>query len=450
VLANLAGGESILWNLGDLNFEKRLLDSRGGTRSVTIVDVNSDGLLDIILTKQFAAPSYWQNMGNRTFEFVPLPGVDNYAYALDWADLDGDGDLDLVTGSYNAELERVLRDTFLFSDKGGVFYYENQGGQFVPTRLAEQSQALVVILTDLNNDHRPDIAVGNDFGLADGYWTHTQHGWQPFQPFTVTTHSTMSFDVGDINNNGRSEFFATDMNPIPGEARYMWQPILASIKPAEAQIVANVLQLPTPNHYVNQATQFGVAATGWSWSGKFGDLNSDGYLDLYVVNGMIAEDLLPDLPRHELVEKNQVYRNGQGREFIAAPEWKLDSTASGRGMSMADLDNDGDLDIVVNNLASPAQLFENQLCGGNNLIVELHHEEAANTYAIGAQLTLVTSTGAYTRTVHATSGYLSGDPARLHFGVPLDIQHLEIRWDDGEVTQLDSLVANQLVKVTRR
>lgn len=450
VLANLSGGETILWNKGNLVFEKQILPSGTGTRGVTTVDVDGDGWLDIVLTKQFSAPSWWRNTHQRNFELTPLKGVTNYAYVLNWADMDQDGDLDLVTGSYNAELEKVLRDTFLFSNKGGIFYYENRDGEFVPTRLSESSQALAILLIDLTGDFQPEILVGNDFGLPDMFWTSQNSVWTPFRPFAVTTHSTMSYDAGDINNDGRMEIFATDMMPYADEADYVWQPIFEAIRPAEAQVMENVLQIHA-GAYVNRAAEMGLQASGWSWSGKLGDLDSDGFLDMYIVNGMIAEDLFGHLPDGELVEKNQVFRNWAGQRFVLVPTWNLESTASGRSMSMADLDQDGDLDIVVNNLRSPAQLFENQLCTGNHLIVELAQPETANPYALGAWVRLHTSTGIYTREVRAAAGYLAGEAVQIHFGFPdqSQLHALEIRWPDGEVSRMDLSTPPLLLKIIR-
>src|SRR5690606_30111211 len=104
----------------------------------------------------------------------------------------------------------------------------------------------------------------------------------------------------------------------------------------------------------------------------------------------IAENLFRHLPHGELVEVNHTFRNrGDGR-FVPAPEWQLGSTASGRGMIMADMDNDGDLDIVINNLRNSAELYENQLCSGASLQVALHWPDSANTRAIGAQVWLRT------------------------------------------------------------
>jgi hypothetical protein len=183
---------------------------------------------------------------------------------------------------------------------------------------------------------------------------------------------------------------------------------------------------------------------------QVGDLDSDGFVDLYVVNGMIAVDLFWYLPYDELIEENQVFRNIDGIGFTQAPEWGLNVTDSGRGMTMADMDNDGDLDIVVNNLMSASQLFENQLCGGNNLTVDLRQPESTNLDAIGSQVILHTSTGIYQREVRASSGYLSGDPSRIHFGFPeiSQIYYLEVIWTDGEIDRIDDIDANTHLEIT--
>lgn len=220
----------------------------------------------------------------------------------------------------------------------------------------------------------------------------------------------------------------------------------------DPQVMENVLQArDNQGRYFNLAASLGINGTGWSWAARFGDLDNDGYLDLYIVNGMIEEKIFGHLPNHELVEENQAFRNEDGWRFTAMPQWQLNSTASGRSMGMADLDADGDLEIVVNNLRSPAQLFENQLCGGDNLQVELDWPQSQNRQAIGAQLILHTSTGIYTRDVRAASGYLTGDPPRVHFGFPAAAQlvKLEVRWPDGQVSIVEKLELDSLLQLTR-
>jgi hypothetical protein len=374
-----------------------------------------------------------------------------------WGDVNGDGTLDLVTGSYDAELNLQPGGSFLFSDGAGIYYYAHHGDSFLPKRLAPKSQALVIALFDANADGRPDILVGNDFNVPDQAWLQTGSEWQAATPFAKVSQHTMSFDWGDIDNNGSFELFATDMKPYDIDVQTManWLPLMAAMRrvpQADPQITQNVLQvLGSDRRFHNQAVERGLDASGWSWSGKFGDLNNDGSLDLYIVNGMIDSDLLNHLPSGELVEENQAFRNWGDGTFAPAPEWGLGSTASGRGLSLADLDGDGDLDAVVNNLRSPAQLFENQLCGGAGLEVDLHWSTSANTHALGAQLILSTSAGTYTRDVRAGSGYLSGDPARIHFGIPhgATIDRLDIVWPDGSVSGLATPIANTLLSITR-
>jgi hypothetical protein len=145
------------------------------------------------------------------------------------------------------------------------------------------------------------------------------------------------------------------------------------------------------------------------------------------------------------------FQNDGRGAFTPAANWGLGSLASGRGMSMADLNGDGKLDIVVNSLQSPAQIFENRLCGGVGLEADLFWPQSQNTRAIGAQLALHTSAGTFYRDVRAVSGYLSGDAPQIHFGVPQGAiaQRLEIRWPDGKISSIANPAAQTLISVTR-
>jgi hypothetical protein len=458
VLGNLNGANTLLWNEGNLTFRTQEIAPTGRTRAVNIVDVDGDGWHDIVLTTQTGTPSYYHNNRDESFSFQAFTDVDRPAYNLNWADVDIDGDLDLVTGSYDAELMLLQRDNFLFGDGAGIIYYENQAGTFIRTRLADQSQALAIWLSDLNSDGSIDLVIGNDFSVPDQTWTYSNGEWRETVLFDVTAYSTMSFDIGDLNNDGTAEFFAADMHPYHTDPETLraWQPVLDDLATVplpqnNRQVLENVLLQHIDEGFNNVASNLGVVATGWSWSSKFGDLDNDGYLDLYVVNGMAAQELFEQLPNYELVEANLAFRNNGGTGFVPAPEWELGSMDGGRGMSMADLDNDGDLDIVVNNLNTPAQLFENDLCGGDSLQVELNWQGVQNHYGIGSVITLYTSSGTYTRDVRAASGYVSGDPTHVHFGFPQDseLYRLEVRWTDGEISVIDSFDSSNRLIVTR-
>ena len=455
VLANLDAPNTILWNEGGLTFRKESM-AHGRSRAVNIVDFDGDGWQDIVFTRQMSRLTFWRNPGAADtpgFDEIDMPSVWEKAYTMSWADMDIDGDLDLVIASYDTEFNK---DDIHGAGGGGVGYYENQDGILASTNLIYTAQALALLLVDVNEDGRLDILVGNDFFLQDHVWLRVDDGWLRADPFLTTAMNTMSYSAGDLNNDGHLALFSGDMKPYATDEETLaaWQPVMEHMAPivGDAQIIENVLQVRNADGtFNNRGADSGLAATGWSWSAKFGDLDNDGFLDFYVVNGMTAEELFGHLPNNELIEENLVFRNQGAGRFAPMPDWGLNSLSSGRGMSMADMDGDGDLDIVVNNLLAPAQLFENRLCGGDTLAVDLFWPARKNTRAIGARLVLHTSTGNYTREIRAASGYLSGDPARVHFGFPSDsqLEQLEVIWPDGEVSRVDSVMPNYWITITR-
>lgn len=458
VFGNLDGPNTLLWNEGGLKFRKELFGEEN-SRAVSFVDVDGDGRLDVVVTLDSGRLNYWHNEGNKVLTRRILPGAGRPAYAMNWGDTDRDGDLDMVTATYDAGLLTDRGNEYLIGGGGGVTAYENRDGRLRGTALATEAQGLALLLPDVNEDGRLDIVVGNDFNVKDMMFENTDEGWVRSRPFVQTTHSTMSLDVGDVHNDGRMELFATDMkpyDPTDAEVAVAWAPLMADMMmehdPYDPQVMENVLLvLDDSGFFYNVSEAAGVDGTGWSWSGRFGDLDQDGWLDLYVVNGFAEERLLAHLPNHELVEENQVLRNdGRGR-FVERPDWGLASDRGGRSMVMADMDGDGDLDIVVNNVRTAAQLFENQLCGGKSVIVDLQQEGVQNRNAIGARVVLHTSQGDLTRIVTAGSAYLSSGPNEVHFGLGEDVVvgRAEVVWPDGAVSVLPEIVAGTRVHVTR-
>jgi hypothetical protein len=449
VLGGHDGQDTLLWNEGNLRFRWEAF-AAGQTRAVNIVDVDGDNWLDIVLTRHDGAVDYWRNVGadaaipGTEFVQTPLAGVVSPAFAMSWGDPDGDGDLDLVTASYDS-------DPTASTGPGEVVYYDNQGMTFVPVVLSSSAATLALAFFDANRDGLPDILAANDGLAPDRAWLREGDGWAEAQPFIQTTLSPRGFAWGDLDNDGLFELLTTGASADPQTLTAWASFATANSEPtANEQATGNVLQTDAAiNRYVNQAALWGIDATGWSWSGQFGDFENDGYLDLYIVNGMMGADLFADLPGQELVEENQVFHNNNGHGFIPVPEWDLASTRSGRGMVVADMDNDGDLDIVVNNLRSPAQLFENRLCREDFLEVDLRWTQSSNTRGLGARLTLYADTGVYLRDVHSASGYLSGNPSRVHFGFPVGatLQFLEVRWPDGTVTLISDLAPNTFIEI---
>ena len=319
-LANLSGESSVLWNLGNLEFEREPL-IEGRFRHVVIVDVTSDGRNDVVLTTGVGRPLAMVNTGQGPsaadmFERAEITGLDTYTYSMAWGDLGGDGDLDAVTGAYNAELTVARRLTL--GDKGGVGLFENENGAYTHTQLAEESQALAVRIGDINGDGHADIYVGNDLATPDYIWFASEKGWEQATPFSQTAFSTMGVDSGDIDNDGDLDMFATDMKPMDDKPETLsaYEGVIADIEASpdtdNIQIPENVLLVAGKSGYSSAAPSFGIEATGWSWSGLFGDLDNDGFQDLYVVNGMVADTLFGHLPDANLIEPNQAFSRWAG------------------------------------------------------------------------------------------------------------------------------------------
>ena len=460
VLAGLDQKPSILLNMGNFKFDKYELDAYG-TRGVYSVDIDGDGILEIVFTHAGNHPSLWKiNMHSSDIQFGRVPNKKFIGrfnpYSLAWANLDEDDDLDMVGASYNAELIARGLGTPV---GGGVFLYKNINGYFKAYHLASHSQALGLLIFDLDSDGLKDIFVGNDFGTPDMVLSKKFGYWSEIKIFKTTTANTMGFAIGDVDNDGIYEIIATDMKPF--KENPIWIPPLTGTGSMQSddgiQFLSNTLYFKVDDnnyHYIDLGKERGVDATGWSWSVQFGDLDNDGFLDLYIVNGMHNEDLFDHLPGNELIEKNQVFKNNGKGHFISKDEWNLDSTKSGRGMSIADLDNDGDLDIVINNYDDYSYIYENNVCKGDAIEISLHWNGSKNSKAIGSELQLVTKNHKYYRLMEVNSGYISSIPARVHFGVgdidKEDILYLRIIWPDGKVSKIDSLTKNKYFKIYRQ
>lgn len=451
VLANLSETSSILENRGGLDFVRHELEP-GRFRGVAILDLTGDLANDIILTTGIGPPVLFANPANDNldrFERVRLEGIRAATYSMAWTDLGGDGDLDVITGSYNAELS-LLRNTPVLGEDTGVVLHERTSNGYVTERLSDTAQTLALITTDTDGDRQADIVVGNDLATPDMVWRATDDGLEASSPFVTSSYSTMSYDSADIDNDGNLELFSTDMKPASPDDRY--REVEADLAAAPVvdniQIPENVLVTTGDDSWTNMASGEPISTTGWSWSGLFGDLDNDGQQDLYVVNGMRSEGLFGFLPDARLIEENQAFRNVDG-SLTPTPEWGLAAADGGRGMAFADMDADGDLDIIINNLDAPSRLYENQLCG-NSVTVSLGWTGTENVDALGSTVVATSPTSTWTREITSSRGYLSSGPPVAHIGLGDESTvDIKVTWPDGAVSSILAVSASTHITITR-
>src|SRR3989338_5497790 len=455
-LVNFIGNSSIFWNKGDLKFEKEDFPISKG-RSVNLIDYNGDAQIDIFITIFNSTPKLFENKlaDKKTVFSKTKMDFMNYSFSSDFGDIDLDGDLDLVLSSYDVELGDVINDYKKGSNIYGVSWYINENDSFRQKLfLAHRSNALVTTLFDIDNNSYPDIFVGNDMEINDYAFLCYEVGCTLKKIFNKTSFFTMSYYFGDIENDGDYDVFSSDMLLYEPELKKKMLEDQAHEPEYPSQVKRNTLQVNRNGLFLEDAEARGIDATGWSWSSKFADINNDGFLDLYIVNGMLKNYMASNLEEKNkgLIEENFMLINNGSGYFYNDKSLGLNSTKGGRGMSFADLDNDGYLDIVVNNLLDNASIFVNNLCNENEFVeFELRQPNSKNVYSIGAKVILNTSLGTLTRTIRSSSGYLSGDPYRLHFGLGKNttIYKTKVIWPDGKVSSFSDIKKNKVNKIKR-
>lgn len=454
IFGNIAGTVTLFLNDGQMHFTPISTDLQD-VRALAIVDTDGDGKPEVVATQRFRRPVIG-DFNDGVLTFHDMPDVYSAFYAMNWHDLNGDGALDVVFGTYDTE--QLQNQGLIFNERGGggVFIYYRDGTGYRAERLNAQADALAIAFPDINHDGVSDILVGNDFNRRDMAWLASPTGWQSIEPFGQTTENTMSIDVADIFNTGTNTIFATDMKPYNQDVKTMasWLPAMKKLsRPLTAddpQYPENTLQVWQNGQWQNQAYSLQIDASGWSWSGKFGDLDNDGWQDLYVVNGMVAKDLLGYLPANQIDEPDMLFVNNAGQSFTRA-DWGLSDSGSGRSMTMADLNHDGRLDVVVNPMDGHAVIYENQRCAGNSIELRLVQPRTANYTAIGATIRIRAGTQRMLRTVRESAGYLSGESQIIHFGIGEadTATDIEITWPDGSISHIDTIPSNTLTTVTR-
>ena len=502
---NMVSGRLYL-NKGNFEFEDvteqaGLFNASWGT-GTSMVDINQDGFLDIYITVSGGAPEseranlLYINNGDNTFsEKANDFGLADTRQSMHSAffDYDKDGDLDMYLlvnpAAYehrvNSSSPRKLDGSSISNDR----LYRNDGGKFTDVTkeagIVVEGYGLGVGISDINDDSWPDIYISNDFigndilyinqgdgSFKDEITTHINH----------TSYAGMGNAITDIDNNGKPDIMVLDMRPENNERQKLiisstgydrFQMMLnAGYQP---QYSRNTLQLNLgEGKFAEIGNMAGVSSTDWSWSSLFADYDNDGYKDLYITNGFLRDlgDLdyihyqgIYDNPLGEWDAKikqklnsikalppaklnNYAYRNSGDSTFEKVSEnWGISSPSCSNGAAYADLDNDGDLDLIVNNMNQPAFIYENKSYEEkpNHYLQIKLKGKPGNLQGIGTRIKLTTKVGTQYEQHFLSRGYESSVDPTLHFGLgqETEVERVEIWWPDDQYQLLKNIPANQ-------
>jgi len=466
---------------------------------VTMADVNGDGLLDIYVCNSGDVNSsrrkneLFINQGNLKFtEEAAQYHLDNDGYSTHAAffDYDQDGDLDcyILNDRFNdpgrVELYKKIREQ---PTPGGHKLMRNDGNVFTDVTVeagiygSDVAFGLGVSVSDLNGDHLPDIYISNDFWERDYLYINKGNGKFSEEltgRINYCSTSSMGADIADINNDGAPEIFTTDMLPADNyrlKTTMAFDPYhLEDMKYRENyhyQITQNCLHLNNGYGEFAEIGQLaGVDATDWSWGALIFDFENDGKKDIFVSNGILRDLMSMDFLKYlegqinkntltsnykELIAKmpskplqNYAFFNGGNLQFKNVAEGiGLKELSYSNGAAYGDLDNDGDLDLVVNNNNEPCFIYRNDISGnGKNHFLKLKFKGSGkNPFGIGAEVSLWNKSGVQALQNYNTRGFQSSIEPNLLFGIGKEtvIDSIQVIWPNGKMQQIKNIKADQ-------
>ncbi|WP_081740433.1 VCBS repeat-containing protein [Aquimarina pacifica] len=496
-------------NKGNFSFEDKTdfsnTSSTGWSNGVSITDINQDNLPDIYVCKGGPRGSSTKDMANLLFvnngdgtfsEEAKKYKIDDAGYSIQaiFFDYNKDGHKDLyvltnalVAFNRNNSRPKKQNGEAASTDR---LYKNNGDGTF--TNVSHEAGILIegfglgVSICDINNDGWLDIYVSNDFLTNDILYINNSDGTFTNKIGNYIRHQSyngMGLDIADINNDMLSDIIVLDM--LPKDNARLKQTVgyfsydkfvLNTQYGYQPQFVRNTLQINNGNGSFSEIGQLsGIHNTDWSWAPLIADFNNDGWKDIYITNGYRRDvtnldfinygresskmgtreaikkqklDKLKTLPEVKL--SNYMFENDKTLRFNSvSKDWGLYHPSYSNGAAYADLDNDGDLDIIVNNIDDPAFIFENNttkvkkdtLISNNYLRIQLK----GNINPEGTQVFLYDSTSIQHQIFSTTRGYLSSVENRIHFGLGKSskIDSVKIIWPDEKSQILTNINANQ-------
>lgn len=496
-------------NKGHLQFEDisrqaGIQGSFGWSTGVSMADVNADGWLDIYVCKSGKGKArdrkneLFINNKNGTFtEAAATYGLDfpGYSTQASFFDYDRDGDLDMFllnhnTTPINTNDPEKFKSTI--DELAGDKLYRNDEGKFVD--VTQQAGiinnplgfGLGVSIGDLNNDGWPDIYVGNDYIEQDYLYINQKDGTFSETLKTATGHTSyfsMGTDIADFNNDEWPDIISLDM---VAEDNYGIKTSMSGMNPAafyqavdqgfHYQYMFNALQLNNGNNCFSEIAHLaGISNTDWSWAPLFADFDNDGWKDLFISNGLkrdfrnndfrkyklkrmeeakksgekiatVLEELIQTSPQRKT--KNYFFKNNQDFTFSKkTEEWGILEPSFSNGAAYADLDNDGDLDLIINNIDEHASILENH--SSKNYIQFNLRGSLYNQFGIGAKVKIETKEGIQTIENYPARGYQSSVSTIIHFGLGNNevVERVEVIWPDGKQQILNTIASNQQIEL---
>jgi enediyne biosynthesis protein E4 len=493
----------------DITQQSGVAEKQGWCTGATMVDINGDGKLDIYICRsadinpEMRKNLLFINNGDLSFsEKAAEYGLDNSGYSTQAAffDYDKDGDLDcfIINHSlqkYSAGVQDEPNIRKQTNPDYGSKLYRNDNGHY--SDVSQQagitsnvlSFGLGVAVADINNDGWPDVLVSNDFNETDYLFVNNRNGTfteQLSNAMDQTSLYSMGSDAADYNNDGLIDYITLDMMPEENKVIKMhsgpenfdkFQQLFS--KGFYYQYSRNMLQQNNGNGTFSEVAQLaGVSNTDWSWAALFSDYDNDGNKDLFVTNGYVKDytemdflkysvdrvvrtmhkdsvDPIPEyirkMPTNQIA--NYIFKNnGNGTFLKQTAEWGFDEKGVSAGAAYADLDNDGDMDLVVNNSNDYAGIYRNnneKINKTNYLKIKLQGDNK-NGFGIGSKVTVYCGNNKYYQEQMPVRGFQSSVDPVLSFGVGSStvIDSVIVIWPNDNYEKLVSVKPNQTITVT--